>query len=246
MTHTEFDALSDFAVGAILRSSLSTFGRNFGRFVVLAALFLFPNLIVSLAMTRIAMSGGEPPTILRYWSFAGAALQALAQVAIITAAFDGLSGRPVRIAKALSEARGYYASGLGLAIIQEVGFVLGAVLLLVPGLFLATVWYVGRSVLVFERKGIVASLRRSADLTRGHRWAVFGIFLLQVLGLSVVILILTRVALVFDGVIASAVASFAGEVILMPLGTIIGTATYCALRRAKEGPAVETFAEVFA
>ncbi|HEY1457700.1 MAG TPA: YciC family protein, partial [Solirubrobacteraceae bacterium] len=61
------------------------------------------------------------------------------------------------------------AVGLLAGILEAVGFVL----LLVPGLILLTIWSVAAPVVVLERPGAVAALRRSAELVRGNGWQVF-------------------------------------------------------------------------
>lgn len=50
---------------------------------------------------------------------------------------------------------------------------LGLIFLFVPGLILTTIWIVTTPVVVVERIGIVASLRRSQFLTKGSRWRIF-------------------------------------------------------------------------
>lgn len=57
---------------------------------------------------------------------------------------------------------------------------LGALLLLVPGLMAMTAFYVVPCAVVLEGLGVGASMRRSRDLTRGHRWRVFAVILVLV------------------------------------------------------------------
>jgi hypothetical protein len=51
--------------------------------------------------------------------------------------------------------------------------VLGFVLLLIPGFALVTMVYVANPVLIVENKGVFASMRRSRELTAGHRPRIF-------------------------------------------------------------------------
>jgi hypothetical protein len=55
---------------------------------------------------------------------------------------------------------------------------LGTLLLIVPGILLALAWVLCPAVAAVEGKGFVDMFRRSAELTRGHRGALFGILLL--------------------------------------------------------------------
>ena len=68
---------------------------------------------------------------------------------------------------------------------------IGFVLLIVPGLFLLTIWALVAPVVVIERKGVMASLERSRELVRGHGWQVFA-----------VIVVLLLLNLVLSGVVA--------------------------------------------
>ncbi len=46
--------------------------------------------------------------------------------------------------------------------------------LLVPGFILLIMWFVAIPVCVVEQRGSWASMQRSAELTKGHRWKISG------------------------------------------------------------------------
>lgn len=54
---------------------------------------------------------------------------------------------------------------------------IGLIALIVPALIILTVCASAMAVCAVEGKGPAASLVRSADLTRGHRWAIFGLLM---------------------------------------------------------------------
>ncbi len=99
---------------------------------------------------------------------------------------------------------------------------------------------------VIERPGVIDSLSRSAELTKGYRWQIFGI-----------IVILTVVTLVAAFAIAFAIiVSDAGPTILVlgnliitafftALGAVISAVGYHDLRVVKEGVGIEEIAAVF-
>jgi hypothetical protein len=60
------------------------------------------------------------------------------------------------------------------AVIYWLSVYAAMILLLVPGLMLATAWSVSLPALAVERLGPVTALRRSLALTRGNRWSIFG------------------------------------------------------------------------
>jgi hypothetical protein len=60
----------------------------------------------------------------------------------------------------------------------SVGIGIGFVLLIVPGIILTLMWALTIPVAVLEDKGLSDSVRRSAELTKGHRGRVFVIYLI--------------------------------------------------------------------
>lgn len=62
---------------------------------------------------------------------------------------------------------------LGVAILYGLGVAIGLVLLIVPGLFLLTIWAVAAPVAVIERPGVFGSFTRSQELVKGNGWPVF-------------------------------------------------------------------------
>jgi hypothetical protein len=122
---------------------------------------------------------------------------------------------------------------------------LAFLLLIVPGFIVMTMWFVSTPACVVERTGPWASMKRSAALTKGHRWKIFGLLLLLVL-LSLIVAGLMQLVLMQ-----------VGSTILVLLGTLLWGAlwtayysiavvmTYHDLRVAKEGIDIEQIASVF-
>lgn len=61
-----------------------------------------------------------------------------------------------------------------------IGIFIGFILLVVPGLVLATVWSVVAPVVVLERPGGLRALGRSRDLVRGNGWRVFCVIIVLI------------------------------------------------------------------
>jgi hypothetical protein len=75
-----------------------------------------------------------------------------------------------------------FGSLLLVALIANVGILIGFVFLIVPGLILLTIWSVAAPVVVLERPPGLGALARSRALVRGNGWQAFGvIFILTVL-----------------------------------------------------------------
>lgn len=72
------------------------------------------------------------------------------------------------------------------SIAAAVAIWIGLLIVLVPGLYLLTIWAVVMPVLVIERRGVLAAFERSRKLVRGHGWQVFGTLVLLFLILILV------------------------------------------------------------
>ena len=67
---------------------------------------------------------------------------------------------------------------IGVAFVSGIILILGFIALIIPGFIFLTMFWVVVPAAVVEGRGVGASLSRSRQLTYGHRWAIFGIFIL--------------------------------------------------------------------
>jgi len=193
--------------------------------------------------------------------------------------FQHLSGRALRIGESLKQGlrRFFPATGIALLVSLMTWGGLGlfviiarwwylwwsinsallvaflSLILVALGFWAATMFVVSIPVCVVERLGLIESLKRSARLTKGHRWKVFGILALLLIaflavGYSMVLLGSLRFAMIRWLIGHWSVT----EWLLLALRTnavmIIGVITatmYAILRRAKDGTNVEGLADVF-
>jgi len=172
-------------------------------------------------------------------------LNTLAQAVILYGAFQAMRGRPVNLGECLKVGLGRFFPIIGLVICAYLAIWIGLILLIVPGMILAMMWYVGTPVCVVEQKGPLASLGRSSELTKGHRWKIFGMVLLLLIIAGIV------------GAIVVALLAITGSSVLITLGTLVwngvwgafyaifGVVTYHDLRVAKEGVDTDQIASVF-
>jgi hypothetical protein len=114
-------------------------------------------------------------------------------------------------------------------IIAGVGVVIGLILIVIPGLYLITIWSVAAPVVVLERPGAFAALRRSRELVRGNGWQVFGVILVLYVVVGAVSFILEALAesagsgagivvRVIVGVLTAPLAALAAAVLYFELG----------------------------
>ena len=123
---------------------------------------------------------------------------------------------------------------IGVLILTGLGLSVGFLLLFIPGVMLLVRWSVGVPACVLDRTGPVASLKRSATLTKGHRWKIFGMFLLLWIVSMVVAGLIIMVARPF-GALAGAVAGFIWTALWSAYFNSVWVMLYHDLRVAKEG-----------
>ncbi len=71
---------------------------------------------------------------------------------------------------------------IAVTILGYLAIVLASLLLIFPGVMLATAWLVVVPAAACEKTGVVRTFGRSAELTKGHRWAVFGLLVVLWVG----------------------------------------------------------------
>jgi uncharacterized membrane protein len=131
-----------------------------------------------------------------------------------------------------------------LALLETVLLMLGLILLIVPGIMLYTMWLVGVAACVVERTGPWRSLRRSQELTKGHRWKIFGLFLLLLL-FSLISPLLQLLLNATAGATAAAIGNAIWTAFGSAFSSVVIAVTYYDLRVAKEGIDIEQIASVF-
>src|SRR5690348_13132389 len=169
----------EFRVGRVLSRSMSILFGNLPQFCVLSAVASLPYLLFLIGGE--SGSFGQTPRV-GTPAFYGelllnTVLTALCQSIVLFGAFQAMQGRRFRVAESLGKGLARFVPVLGTTLLSTLITGLGSVLI-VPGLIAMSMLYVALPVCVVERLGPVDSLSRSADLTKGHRWKVFGLAIL--------------------------------------------------------------------
>lgn len=164
MTEATYTADPSLALGDVLGDTLKLYRSLFWRNVLTACLVF--------AVVCLVQSVGPWPLVLL--SFVGTAL---VQGALVEAVAHERERRPrSSIADLYRSAGSRLGSLLGVALLSGIGVGLGLLLLVVPGLILFTRWSLAVPAVMIEGRSPREALRRSAELVRGHGWAVFAVF----------------------------------------------------------------------
>jgi hypothetical protein len=234
-----------FRVGVVLSKSFATFSSNLGSFLLLA----FVPMIPVLAFAFMAQTGVQQGSPQSYIAWSGAlsgiltfVLQMVAQATTLYGAFQQMSGQSFTISQSLAVGLRRALPVFAVALVSGLATGLATLLLIVPGLILLCMFYVAIPACVIEKLGVMDSLNRSAVLTKGCRWQIFGQILLVGVIVAVVQFVLTR--FVGGGTLAK-LLNFAWLVVDTSFVAVLHAVSYHDLRVAKEGIAIDNLANVF-
>jgi hypothetical protein len=230
---------SDFRAGRVFNRTWSVFSRN-----------LLPFCLVTVIAR--AQTGGDPRLAggnYAGWFFvallAGMVLSALSEAVVVYGAFEDMRGLPVNLLESVRIGLRRFFPVLGVAVGVPILAGLAALGLVFPAFIVMSMLFVAMPVCVVEKLGPWKSMGRSARLTKGHRWQIFGLW---------------AATAIVGGVIQSSLEGLSnyvgGEplrlVVLLASGALVGAfyailvvVTYHDLRVAKEGVDTSQIAAVF-
>lgn len=217
--------------GRVFERIFSFYGSQFTLLIPAALVLFIPialinGLLLSTGGVLVALLSAALSLIATFWY----------QGMVVEATRDILDGRRDHtIGSLFSSASPFIAPLIGVGILAGIAIGIGLVLLIIPGLYLLTIWAVIVPVIVIERVGVFDSFTRSRALVRGSGWQVFGVI--------VVIFLVSFIVRAIIGAIIGGISddSFAGyaavdlivNVLLVPLSALAATVMYFELRRVK-------------
>lgn len=132
------------------------------------------------------------------------------QVALLRSAARQMAGEASPLGENLAFGLRLFLPALGFSILAGLAIACGLVALIVPGVMLACAWCVGLPALVLEGTGVMGAFSRSAELTRGSRWRIFGLFA-AILGIIIVAAIVLGLTV---GLVGAVLSLFGGAAAL--------------------------------
>jgi hypothetical protein len=234
----------DFNIGHVFNRTASIFSRNLLPFCLVSLVANLPN--IALFMPKSAASSD-----VGVWSAVAIptamVLNTLSQAVIVHAAFDDMRGRPINMMESFKTGLRRFFPVLGIAICVPILAGLAALALFFPAFIVLTMLFVSAPACVVERLGPFKSMGRSARLTKGNRWKIFGLWF---------------ATLIVEGMVQSTLTGLpsagggSGSLLSTPLlviwgavygafSAVLAVVTYNDLRVAKEGIDTNQIASVF-
>jgi hypothetical protein len=151
----------------------------------------------------------------------------LLQAALVKAVQDVRDGRAdLSLGETVRAATPYIGSVALASILAGIAIAIGLVLLIVPGLYLITIWAVIVPVVVLEGAGALESFGRSHQLVRGRGWHVFGTLVLVFVILIIVKLVLGLIFSALPYVWRSGLSSIISGTLIAPFLALVVTLVY--------------------
>jgi hypothetical protein len=260
-------------IGRVLGGTFQVIGRNFVTFAILGLVLSgLPTGVVGfiqanwLAGQVDELAAGNINLGMGYFTNIGLVVLAslittsILQGALIFATVQDLNGQKPQVGEALATGLRAFLPLIVVSILFALAVGFGMILLIVPGVMLACAWCVAVPSLVADRTGIFAAFSRSAELTRGNRWRVFGLFLVLFVILMVLGMVLSSVSMaaMFSNPDAlenpfvaalnpvNIVVQVLQQTITAVLGATLTAVLYVELRRTREGAGPQWLADIFA
>ena len=251
---TSIESGDHFEMGRVVSRTFGVLGANLLPFLLLGALSAAP---------RALMLGGErlyvaDPTLAGLLSWPIMILAALIgcvfQAAIMRKAYQSFVGKESSLGDMLGTGlQAMFPLFLLSICVGFMGF-LATLLFLIPGLILITRWSVAGPALVVQKLSPFEAMGRSADLTKGRRWAIFGLLLAYIIALAAIEIALVAVSGASLGAFATTMNNNLYALLVLPLlnaftvpiaaaGT---TSIYYELRATRGGFGADDTAAVFA
>jgi len=224
--------------GRVFERIFSFYGRQFTLLIPAALLLFIPVAIVN---GLLLSEGGNALGVLTS-ALLGVVATYWYQGMVVEATRDILDGRRDQsIGSLFSSAAPFIVPLLLAGILAGIGVAIGFLLLIIPGLFLITIWAVIVPVIVIERAGVIESFGRSRELVRGSGWQVFGVIVVLFLVLFIIRAALQAIigGISDESFVGYALADLISNVLFVPLTALAATVIYVELRRVKGEPLPE-------
>jgi hypothetical protein len=232
-------ARETFSIGSAISRSVSVWGKNLPFFFAVSLVAYLPMLVLSPGIPTSATGWG-----LYLLGFILSMVLSYVVTGLMTySVLEQLRGRSPSPAASISYGLSRAGPLLAAAIFTGILIGGGMLLFVIPGIILAVRWCLISPVVIAEKD--VDPRARSAELTAGHRWALFGLLFL----LAVAAGVLGAVVRVVVGQPTSFVPQLLGQTLpqalILSFSAALYGVIYYQLRSEKEGIDIEQLTAVF-
>jgi MFS family permease len=220
------------SIGDVLREAWELYKRFFVRFVTVAAIVFLVIGLVNGLLTLAADDGGLGVVL---WSLIAIGVSLVGyfwlQGALIEAVRDVRDGRAdASVGELFRRTQPRLPALIVAGILAGIGIALGLLLLIIPGLFLLSRWFLITPAIVLENRSAGESFSRSWELTRGHIGSALGLILLTlvivIIGGAIVGALITAVLAPLPDLLASWISNIVVNSLIAPFVALAWTLAY--------------------
>ncbi len=254
---------SSFSVGGVLSSSFSLIKNNFAFFgtallLSVVATFLYNMLYLQLMGVNDLQSLQVSPD----FSFGSIITMlvvyligiSLYSIMVLDGSLTLMKGQETNFSDHMANGFKLLIPMLGLGIFYTSYMIFGFIILIIPGLIIMVTYYICYAVKVSEGIGVFASMTRSKELTKGHRWGIFALFLIPYIIYTVITSGIAGFAFfgadgdinaMLDVGIGTQIINALLYALYLTFNVVIIGVTYKSLVGEKEGGDVDSVSQVF-
>lgn len=211
---------NNISVGAVFSRVFDIYGKRLGLLIGMAAVVFIPAAIIRAILGEAGIIGSLLASIV---SMVAAALYTGAVVRVVQAEDGG--SEPGSIGEVFGSVKDRLWPLIWVGLLAGIATGIGFILIIIPGLFLLTIWAVFEPVIVVEGKGL-DSLSRSRELVKGNGWNVFGVIVCAFLILFAIGILGGIFGGIIGGVVGIAIFEAIFAVLLVPVVGLIHAVLY--------------------
>lgn len=238
-----YPVVTNFRVGAVLGRGFGILFKNIVPFLFLTGIIFSPLVIYTMLIDTSEITEESIGIWTGVVVLGSIFLSIILEATLIFGTFQELRGRHATIGDCLSQGLRRTFPVLGVALLLMIAVLAGFVALIIPGFIVMTILWIAIPVAVVEKPGVINSLKRSAQLTKGYRWPIFGIILL----LGIVENVSGKIVENIDmgDIKLSLILSIAIMAFVSAVKAVVTAVGYHDLRATKEGVDINQIAAVF-
>jgi len=204
-------------VGRVLRESFTIYGENVGALLGVGILIAVSFGIV---IGLLNDEGGVLAQFIAYvLQLVAGALYTGFVVRLVQDVRDGK--RDSTVGELISGAMPFIGSLILFSILSGIGIGIGFILLIIPGLYLLTIWSVGAPAIIVEGKNGIEAFSRSHELVKGQGWDVFGVILCVFLIIIVSAIIAAAIGAAIGGVVGAIIVASLVMLFYIPIQALV-------------------------
>jgi len=233
-----------FRAGTVIADTFSVYFANLVPFALIT-LVVYSPMLVALVLFSYSEEDSMQAVSGIALLFLGAFLAPAASGAVTYGVFQHVRGQKASVGDCLAIGFHRLLPVIGVSFVTGLVTGIGILLCIVPGLIAMTMYATAIPTAVIEKRGVMDSMGRSTQLTKGTRWPVFGVIFVLALIQNIASWIVTAATTASGSQVAVVAGSGITTIVLGGLAACSPALIYYHLRRAKESIDIEEIASVF-